>query len=154
MAIGRSLTLSHHPYICSGPLASKWIAEHLADILDQVVTFNPETLRDACLEADAQLLKELPEADIHGSTAVFAVVTKEEGSVKDEGESDEDDGSGESEKQVSWLVQCCNLGDSRLLLANYETGEVIQVSQDHKPTVRSVFISAHVLSHPSFFLKI
>eukprot|EP01128_Nolandella_sp_AFSM9_P012755 TRINITY_DN958_c1_g1_i2.p1 TRINITY_DN958_c1_g1~~TRINITY_DN958_c1_g1_i2.p1 ORF type:complete len:487 (+),score=121.03 TRINITY_DN958_c1_g1_i2:232-1692(+) len=101
----------------SGPLASKWIAQNIATKLDALEEFTEESLTKACVSADADLLRELPEADTHGSTAVFALVTKDD---KDE--------------EKPWLVQCCNLGDSRLIIGRYDGSELTQVSQDHKPT--------------------
>jgi serine/threonine protein phosphatase PrpC len=37
-----------------GKLASKWLAEHIASVLDDKLTFSDASIKEALLEADAQ----------------------------------------------------------------------------------------------------
>jgi len=106
-----------------GDLASKYAEGHFADTLCNDSSFalfrksdDPNdashALFSTCMLVDAEMRRELPQAECMGSTAVVLLVT------------------------ANWLI-CANVGDSRCIVE--KAGEVIAMSTDHKPGLQGEY---------------
>jgi serine/threonine protein phosphatase PrpC len=110
------LSMKHHPDTAffgvfdghSGKGASLWTAKQLPRYIDQLDTWNHETISVACLQADMELESE---GYREGTTAVFALVTQTQ--------------------LQKFKVLIGNIGDSRALFIR--NGNALTLTTDHRP---------------------
>jgi len=97
----------------NGQKASKWCADHIAVGIDELTEFTTENIQKKMIQLD-QLYFETTQDENNGSTAVFVILQKIEGSPNKK-------------------VIVANLGDSRCIIGHYDSTNFTCLTTDHKP---------------------